>query len=59
MTFGYDEIWDALERSVKLQSFYAELLNMHDGGERIMFNDAKAWLMRLRKLDEAKNATNK
>jgi hypothetical protein len=38
----------ALEESVKLQSHYATLLNMHDGGERITFTDAEAWLTRLR-----------
>src|SRR5262245_48184410 len=26
---------------------YAELLNMHDGGHRIIFGDARAWLDRL------------
>jgi len=53
--FGYDELWYALEESVKLQSHYASLLNMHDNGERIQFKDAKEWLFRLRKsYDEAK-----
>jgi hypothetical protein len=37
----------ALEESVKLQSHYAELLNMHDGGHRLTFADADAWLTRL------------
>lgn len=38
----------ALEESVKLQSHYAMLINMHDGGERIQFANADAWLARLR-----------
>jgi len=38
---------DALEESVKLQSHYAELLNMHDGGARLRFEDAVAWMQRL------------
>jgi hypothetical protein len=44
---------DALERSVKLQSHYAELLNMHDGGQRLQFASADAWLARLAKLYRA------
>lgn len=54
MTFGYDEIWYALEESVKLQAHYAELLNMHDGGQRMIFKDTKEWLLRLRKLEKDK-----
>ncbi len=38
---------DALEQSVKLQSHYAELLNIHDGGQRLTFASAEAWLDRL------------
>jgi len=52
MTFEYDELWEALEQLVKLQSHYATLLNMHDGGQRIPFKDAKEWLMRLKKLEK-------
>ncbi len=37
----------ALGESVKLQSHYAQLLNMHDGGERIGFTDADEWIARL------------
>jgi hypothetical protein len=43
-----DELRTALEESVKLQSHYAELLNMHDGGRRIGFANADAWIARLR-----------
>lgn len=52
MTFGYDELWYALEESVKLQSHYANLINMYDGGQRIQFKDAKEWLLRLRKVEK-------
>lgn len=38
---------EALEKSVKLQSHYATMINMHDGGERITFDSAQAWLDRL------------
>lgn len=41
----------ALEESVKLQSHYAALLNVHDGGQRMTFNDAAAWLERLAGVD--------
>lgn len=37
----------ALEESVKLQSFYGQLLNTYDGGERMKFDNADDWLMRL------------
>jgi hypothetical protein len=43
-----DELRIALEQAVRLQTHYAELLNMHDGGERIGFKDADAWIARLR-----------
>lgn len=42
------ELRHALVESLKLQSHYAELLNMHDGGERIQFPTIEAWLERLR-----------
>lgn len=37
----------ALEESVKLQSFYGQLLNTYDGGERMKFDNAEEWLMSL------------
>jgi hypothetical protein len=40
-------VLDALEESVKLQSHYAALLNDYDGGERMQFASAKAWIDRL------------
>jgi hypothetical protein len=40
----------ALEESVKLQSHYAQLLNVWDGGERMQFPDASAWIVRLIKI---------
>lgn len=41
------ELRHGLDESVKLQAHYAELLNMHDGGERRAFKDADEWLRRL------------
>jgi hypothetical protein len=52
--YGYDEVWYALEEAIKLQAHYAELINMHDGGQRIAFKTAKEFLDRLRKLDNTK-----
>lgn len=37
----------ALRESVKLQAHYAKLLNVHDRGERMIFEDVDAWLTRL------------
>lgn len=42
-----DRVATALEESVKLQSHYAELLNMYDGGQRMPFASAQEWLDRL------------
>jgi hypothetical protein len=37
----------ALNESLKLQAHYAELLNMHDGGQRKIFNTIQDWTDRL------------
>lgn len=58
MNVGYDELYHALEESVKLQSHYASLLNMYDGGQRLQFKDAKDWLVRLRKTENKKEPSN-
>jgi len=42
------ELMVALTESVKLQSHYAKLLNMYDGGERRIFKSADEWVNRLR-----------
>jgi DNA repair exonuclease SbcCD ATPase subunit len=42
-----DTLRMALEESVKFQSHYAELLNMWDGGRRLSFANADAWIKRL------------
>ena len=47
----------ALEESVKLQSHYAMLLNMWDGGERMQFDSAQAWLDRLDFIQRVREAT--
>ena len=41
------ELHEALDTSIKFQSHYAELLNMHDGGERIIFKNSEQWIKRL------------
>ena len=38
----------ALQESLKLQSHYAELLNMYDGGKRIGFKTIDEWIDRLK-----------
>jgi hypothetical protein len=48
MTERHGEVWEALQESLKLQAHYAELLNMHDGGQRLIFTTVDAWLARLR-----------
>lgn len=42
-----DRFKAALEESVALQSHYAMLLNMYDGGKRIEFSNAQEWIDRL------------
>jgi hypothetical protein len=43
----------ALAESVKLQAHYAALLNMHDGGRRLIFPTVESWLARLRQTGQA------
>jgi hypothetical protein len=50
---GYRELLEALEKSVKLQSHYARLLNMNDGGKRMTFDSAASWMERLKSLEQA------
>ena len=45
---AFPDLAKALEESVRLQTHYAELLNMHDGGERVGFETADEWINRLR-----------
>jgi len=45
---------EALEESIKLQSHYAGLLNMYDGGERLQFKNVDEWMDRLESLREIK-----
>lgn len=44
------ELYVALEESVKLQSHYADLLNIHDGGKRLQFKTVDAWIQRLKEV---------
>lgn len=41
------EMEAALAESVKLQSHYADLLNMYDGGKRMTFANADEWIARM------------
>ena len=45
-----DHLEEALKESIKIQSHYAKLLNMHDGGERIEFQTVDEWVDRLQSL---------
>ena len=47
-----DRLKELLEESFKLQVHYAELLNMHDGGERIVFDSIEQFEERLKMLAE-------
>lgn len=49
------ELRIALDESVKLQSHYAKLLNAHDGGGRAGFENAAAWIARLRETGRLPN----
>ena len=49
-----ERLREALEHSVRVQSHYAWLLNMCDGGQRMRFDDADTWLNRLKELKEKK-----
>lgn len=44
----FEDIHTALAESLKLQAHYGELLNMHDGGKRLLFPTIDLWLARLR-----------
>ena len=48
---AYDKLITALEKSLKLQSHYAYLLNMYDGGTRIQFENSEKWIERLKKTE--------
>lgn len=48
MKYDENELYEALQKSVHLQSHYANLLNMYDGGKRMVFPSARAWIERLR-----------
>jgi hypothetical protein len=46
----------ALEESVKLQSHYAKVLNLRDGGGRMTFATGQSWIERLLFLEEHPDA---
>jgi len=45
-----DKLENALFESLKLQSHYADLLNMYDGGKRLQFKTIDEWIQRLESL---------
>jgi hypothetical protein len=45
----------ALDESIILQAHYAQLLNMHDGGQRKIFHTAKDWFERLKETGTIKD----
>ena len=51
-----EELEEALEESIKLQSHYAGLLNNYDDGKRIKFKDADEWIKRLKVIGGDENA---
>jgi len=51
-SYTNDELYKALEESIKIQSHYAELLNIYDGGKRLCFSTIKDWLERLKVLEK-------
>jgi hypothetical protein len=55
-TYSAIELFAALTESLKLQAHYAELLNMHDGGQRIGFTSVGAWIDRLRETGTLKKS---
>jgi len=44
------DLCTALRESIALQAHYAALLNMHDGGERVIFHTVDEWETRLREI---------
>ncbi len=59
MSYNEQVLRRALDESVKLQAHYAELLNMHDGGQRMIFRTTQEWLDRLAALDRARQPEGK
>ncbi len=53
------ELQRALEGSVKLQSYYAKMLNAYDGGERLEFKDADEWVNHIVNLVQGENTKQK
>ena len=49
-TLELSQVKVALTESVKLQTHYAGLLNAYDGGGRVEFSSADAWIKRLKEL---------
>jgi len=43
-------LYIALQESLELQTHYAKLLNMHDGGSRQVFSSPESWVSRLKEV---------
>lgn len=54
-----EELYTALEESIKLQVHYAKILNCYDGGGRCEDFTAGTWLLRLKELGKIKKAAAK
>ena len=54
MNLGWEELYYLLHESLKLQSHYAALLNMHDGGTRLQFPTVEDWARRNRQIEKDK-----
>jgi len=52
--YSKEELEKALYESLKLQSHYAELLNMYDNGRRMQFDTTEKWIERLRFIKQDK-----
>ena len=47
-----EELWEALDQALKIQCFYANLLNTYDGGTRFRIQSVENWVDRLRTIRE-------
>lgn len=54
-----EQLYAALESSVRMQSHYASILNMYDNGDRLEFENVDAWLARLQACADLKKAEGK
>lgn len=53
IAYTQKELWYVLKHTLRLMAHYAELLNMHDGGQR-KIPHIDVWVDRVLKLKESK-----